>query len=451
MKILIRIDFGETIVIDVSADDSVENIKRNIHAATQILPKYQKLAFCGAVLDDESLVSELNIQPESTLMLSVRIDSGYTVSQKFVGLTSITAIFEEAQNVKALNDELHAAISGVSEVNKFHYHGEYSLNEEKLPVFNIVEECEVVSASSILGDFEMDGELHAVKDYFNDKIDFSVASFGDLMRLNEEMMGTLVKFVELLEDGTSERMVKVVSEYAENYCALYRNFSRVAHVELVDDKSRLEALNAHQAVITAQFDHLANKGVQFQKPTPPVPLFPDSTIMPADRRLERDTFNEWLNMRGNEKPFELLYRSSVHGKQSQQFHARCDNKGPTVTVIRCSQGNIFGGYNSNSWQSGNGSYASSSTSFLFSLVNPRHSPPKKYDIDPSKAGDSTYNYSSQGPFFGGSDMKVDNGHTNSSYCNFPYTYRDPDGYGNATFTGAYNFTPAEVEVWRVPS
>jgi hypothetical protein len=35
----------------------------------------------------------------------------------------------------------------------------------------------------------------------------------------------------------------------------------------------------------------------------------------------------------------------------------------------------------------------------------------------------------------------------SSFTNFPFSYTDTLGRGNATFTGAYSFTLEDYEVW----
>ena len=48
----------------------------------------------------------------------------------------------------------------------------------------------------------------------------------------------------------------------------------------------------------------------------------------------------------------LLYQASVDGKTPADFHRCCDNKGPTLVVVKSEQ-YIFGGYTSQSWESGN--------------------------------------------------------------------------------------------------
>lgn len=48
--------------------------------------------------------------------------------------------------------------------------------------------------------------------------------------------------------------------------------------------------------------------------------------------------------------FSSLYRSSTDGKLPADFHRCCDNKSPTLVVIKSGE-YIFGGYTSKSWHS----------------------------------------------------------------------------------------------------
>ena len=74
----------------------------------------------------------------------------------------------------------------------------------------------------------------------------------------------------------------------------------------------------------------------------------------------------------------LLYRASRDGWEGKNFHSKCDNKGPTLTVIKCTGGYVFGGYANAAWTSNeNGSYQASPGSFLFSLVSPSGMGPVK--------------------------------------------------------------------------
>ena len=46
--------------------------------------------------------------------------------------------------------------------------------------------------------------------------------------------------------------------------------------------------------------------------------------------------------------WRLLFRASRDGFTSSAFHSTCDNKGPTITVVK-SGASIFGGFTENAW------------------------------------------------------------------------------------------------------
>ena len=46
----------------------------------------------------------------------------------------------------------------------------------------------------------------------------------------------------------------------------------------------------------------------------------------------------------------LCWRASLHGWAAKTFHSLCDNKGPTVTIVKDTNNSIFGGYTSISWR-----------------------------------------------------------------------------------------------------
>ncbi len=63
----------------------------------------------------------------------------------------------------------------------------------------------------------------------------------------------------------------------------------------------------------------------------------------------------------------LLYRGSQDGWNYKNFHDRCDNKGPTITLFEVNGKNKrCGGYTSVNWDCSN-TFKSDCNSFLFSL------------------------------------------------------------------------------------
>ena len=60
-----------------------------------------------------------------------------------------------------------------------------------------------------------------------------------------------------------------------------------------------------------------------------------------------DKLQEWL---GNDYKWKLLYKASEHGYSAKSFHEYCDDKGPTLIIIKSSECWIFGGYTTKSWR-----------------------------------------------------------------------------------------------------
>jgi hypothetical protein len=56
----------------------------------------------------------------------------------------------------------------------------------------------------------------------------------------------------------------------------------------------------------------------------------------------------WL---GHPAHMSLIYRGSSQGINPAAFHAKCDKKGPTLTLLKSEHGKVFGGFTSVSWRS----------------------------------------------------------------------------------------------------
>jgi len=96
-----------------------------------------------------------------------------------------------------------------------------------------------------------------------------------------------------------------------------------------------------------------------------------------------DPVGVWLNKPVN--TWKLLYKWTRDPKTNEAWHQACDNKGPTVTVIRTKDGHVFGGYSQISWSAPtNESFSwavgifepkESRASFLFSLTDGKNRQP----------------------------------------------------------------------------
>ena len=76
-----------------------------------------------------------------------------------------------------------------------------------------------------------------------------------------------------------------------------------------------------------------------------------------------DLLNEWINNKNNK--YSLIYKGSRDGDSYNTFHEKCDGKGPTIMIIKSTDGEIFGGYTEKSWKKREN--IPSPESFLFNL------------------------------------------------------------------------------------
>ena len=99
------------------------------------------------------------------------------------------------------------------------------------------------------------------------------------------------------------------------------------------------------------------------------------TINNKSKIISDDLFNQlnnWINPSKSLK-FELLFAASINGDKAEQFHKNCDGKGQTATIVKSTNGHIFGGYLSIPFTSDHQSHFDDKA-FLFSLTNKKKFP-----------------------------------------------------------------------------
>ncbi|EXX63384.1 hypothetical protein GLOIN_2v1885333 [Rhizophagus irregularis DAOM 181602=DAOM 197198] len=137
--------------------------------------------------------------------------------------------------------------------------------------------------------------------------------------------------------------------------------------------------------------------------------FIDSTLI---NQKHIKLFTNWIDMRDNNTnyngipyKFNLLYRASRDGNTAAAFHAKCDNKGPTIVVVKIKNSEqIVGGYNPLFWDlSGDFKITDNGFIFSFSDKNNLQTATVAYNIVRSR---SIYCDKTCGPVFGCNDLYI---------------------------------------------
>ena len=103
---------------------------------------------------------------------------------------------------------------------------------------------------------------------------------------------------------------------------------------------------------------------------------------------------------------KFLFRASDHGYEGNIFHQYCDDKGPTLVIIRNEYDHIFGGYTTKSWKKVNNKYKIHDPNTFLFTVKPEIEmigfkyPEKKFNVIWSNPG--------HGPILGIGDIVVKN-------------------------------------------
>ena len=144
------------------------------------------------------------------------------------------------------------------------------------------------------------------------------------LRYNEER-----ERIECMIDGQYENFVDEFSKYMQD-CTY--NASHSLQVSLVMSFLKQYPMDMSNMGVYAFF-------------------FPShSTVLPESDILgqQYDSYlREWL---GNSEGWKLIYRASEHGYSASSFHDYCDDKGPSLVIIKSSDSCIFGGYTTQSWK-----------------------------------------------------------------------------------------------------
>jgi hypothetical protein len=154
------------------------------------------------------------------------------------------------------------------------------------------------------------------------------------------------------------------------------------------------------------------------------------------------------------KYLTLLYRGSRDGFECSSFHARCDGRSHTITIVETTRGFVFGGYTPLAWDSSNTNKQDDSMqSFIFTIRNAANTDPRQFSLKPEQKHYAIQGHSSYGPIFGGGCdfyLCYKGNPSKPNHTNFGHSYMNDTGQNANTFlAGEQQFAVKELEVFEV--
>lgn len=222
--------------------------------------------------------------------------------------------------------------------------------------------------------------------------------------------------------------------------------------EAIKPVNNIENLNIKHIRMTLKktLDKLFEKDNTIRDPITHDPLvlnYPEDSFISAG---DFDLVKEWVPSKYKFE-LKLLYKSSTDGLDPENFHKKCDGKGPTLTFIRCqfhksSIASIIGGYLDKDWHS-RGDCIESKEAFIFSVTAKTKCPIINKEF-------AAYGGPRNGPRFGNCDIQT--------YANtknkFDQTIMRPNSYMHSAKlvesesyegVGEISFKLLDIEVYQI--
>lgn len=114
---------------------------------------------------------------------------------------------------------------------------------------------------------------------------------------------------------------------------------------------------------------------------------------------QKKTLASFISECKSDDDWKLLYKATINGFKSEIFHKKCDHYKNTLTIIKSSNGNVFGGYTTQSWTPNDHNYKSDKDAFIFSLEN-KNNKPLKIECNSGFAQFAIWCNKDYGPVFG---------------------------------------------------
>ena len=282
--------------------------------------------------------------------------------------------------------------------------------------------------------------LQEIETYFND-ICCNESLLKEIEDLPNKIQLSLEKGKKIeINDNNNNKLALFIN----NCINIENNIQEIN--KIVEDIKKFKS--GSYKIIKFNYDEKFNLIKQNIKSLGKISYFYFDSLIINDDINQQKVISNWISEKINNNiiNFEKIFTMSINGSSSKDFHKFCDNKGPTLTLIKTTTNKNFGGFTPLNWEySGDSLVDESNQTFVFSLNSM-----KKFDLI-NKDKTAIYCNLEYGPSFGASDLSIEsNMKKGETYANEYTNFFSED---NLELLGekkeSQSFDIKEIEVFKV--